>query len=123
MGVGAGVVPGVGVRVGAGVGVGVTTGAAGVSKAPMSHVLFRCCPRWSTPLSAAGQLPPAPMAGLPGWSASVGVGPPLPCSGPSRGSGPTTSPLMAAPLSAPVRVESMVVLITTTFALLPLAQI
>src|SRR5439155_83254 len=48
-------------------------------------------PRWS--VRGGGQsLPPASMAGLPGNSAWVGVGPPLPCRGPSRGSMSTRSP-------------------------------
>src|SRR6478752_2451433 len=53
------------------------------SYAPMSQGEKRGRPRWSVPPSAAGQVPPASIAGLPGDRALVGVGPLLSASGPS----------------------------------------
>ncbi|HEY2705015.1 MAG TPA: hypothetical protein VGL20_15130 [Candidatus Dormibacteraeota bacterium] len=44
-------------------GLGVTP--SDVSNAPMSHGALRGSPRWSVPPPAAGQAPPAPIAGLP----------------------------------------------------------
>ena len=58
-------------------------------------------PGWST--AGGGQLPPASIAALPSSSARVGAGPPLSCSGPSRGSAPERSPAPCRPQLASSR--------------------
>src|SRR5437870_471184 len=88
----------------------VVTGAVAPSSyAPISHVAMpsplpssgRGKPRWS--VAGGGQsFPPASIAGLPGKSAWVGVGPPLSCSGPSCGSMLTRSPGDAKPQALPL---------------------
>src|SRR5439155_18760473 len=79
------------------------------SYAPISQVAIpsplpssgRGKPRWS--VAGGGQSsPPASIAGLPGNSAWVGVGPPLSCSGPSCGSMLTRSPVPVNPQELPL---------------------
>ena len=88
VGVGVGEAVGVGVSVGVAVGVGVGVGVACSSKAPISTVSLtmrgKPGPRWSLAkglpfVSTASVLLPWSMAGLPGSSAIVCVGPPLFC--------------------------------------------
>jgi len=113
---------GVAVLVAVGVGVLVAAGLLPISTAPMSQVRLvapktgRTTPRWSVAWQAPPPLPgaaglPASMAGLPGKSACVEVGPPLFVSGPSLGlmgatSEPSWSPapaLSAQPVALPIR--------------------
>ena len=82
--------------------------AVAYSTAPMSAVavpsLFpsriRGTPRWS--IAATAVLLPASITGLPASGVCVHVGPPLSCSGPSRGSTPSTLP---APPGVPVSIN------------------
>ena len=93
LGVGVGLAVGVGVAVGVDVGVGVGVGV-GVpplctSNEPLSLRLFttrgKPCPRWSKKGGGVKFGSPVSMAGLPGKSSCVKVGPPLFCNGPNTG--------------------------------------
>src|SRR6266704_4442716 len=87
--VGIGVIVGVDVAVGVGVSVGVGVGPW-TSNEPLSIRPFTTRlnpgPRWSKKGGGVKFGAPASIAGLPGNSACVKVGPPLSCNGPSSGS-------------------------------------
>ena len=78
-----------------------STGAIWCSNAPMSIRLpdkrVKGVPRWSCSGGTAKFGSPMLMAGLPGNSACVGIGPPLSAKGPSRGS------MLPSPLGSPMR--------------------
>lgn len=102
--VGVGVLVEVRVEVGSGVFVGADVGVAvgtspSYSKAPGSHCApcGRAAPRWSVTAQDASS--PASMAGEPGSSAMLRVGPPLSASGPSSGSPVTEGKQIADPSS------------------------
>ena len=92
VGVAAGVAVGVAVSVAVAVGVAVGVGVPSVctSNEPLSMRPFttrlKPGPRWSKKGGGVKFGSPASMAGLPGNSACVKVGPPLSCNGPSSGS-------------------------------------
>jgi hypothetical protein len=94
VGVGLGVALGVAVAVGVGEGVSVAVGVGVAplctSKEPISIRLFttrsKPGPRWSNNGGGVKFGSPASMAGLPGKSSCVNVGPPLSCNCPSNGS-------------------------------------
>ncbi len=90
VGVGVGVGVALGVALGVAVGVGVGVGPDCTSKEPISMRPFTTRlnpgPRWSWKGGGLKFGSPASMAGLPGNSSCVNVGPPLSCSGPNSGS-------------------------------------
>ena len=90
VGVGVGVAVGVTVGIGVDVGVGVGVDPDCTSKEPLSMRPFltrkKPGPRWSKKGGGVKFGSPASMAGLPGNSSCVKVGPPLSCNAPRAGS-------------------------------------